>query len=609
MASSRRRRALVALAVSASIIAVASAAGALLTPSPELHLGTPTTSCSPSATVNLSWTDTVAGAYYRPLWKHSADANWQVGGWTGANARTASFGAVAGDTLQVAIESWTDHYRDSNVQTATVSCGTATTTTTRAASTTTTTRPASTTTTTRPPATTTTTRPATTTTTVTLPGAANTWAKRLGGTGSDLVNAVATDAAGNVYAVGSFQNAGNFNGTTLNSAGETDGFVVKISPSGTQQWVRRLGGASGDTAMGLAVDPAGNVDVVGRFVGPADLGGSTVDSVHGANGAPSLDMFVIQYNATGTRNWVKTFGTVNDDAAYAVATDAQSNVVFTGYFRGSINFGGNTLKVPFDSDLDVFVTKLSSAGAHVWSKNFTNNGNDQGKAIAIDGQNNIAVSGLFSNTINFGGSDLTAKSAMTDAFVAKFNAAGTHVWSRRVGSDSGNDDARGVAFDPSGNVLVAGVSVQPVDFGNGTVPANGSADGWVAKYAAANGAYTWAARFGGTSNDYANAVASDGSGNIYVAGSFDSTSVGFGAGVAVTQRGSGDAYVAKWSGSGTPVWARDLGGNQSDVAMAVRVGAGTRPVTGGYFYGSGTFDGVALSATGMADAFLSQGTP
>ena len=128
MASSRRRRALVALAVIASIIAVASAAGALLTPSPELVLGAPTTSCSPSVSVNLTWTDTVAGAYYRPVWKHTADANWQVGAWTGSNARATSFAAVAGDTLQVAIESWTDHYRDSNVRTVTVSCGTSTTT-------------------------------------------------------------------------------------------------------------------------------------------------------------------------------------------------------------------------------------------------------------------------------------------------------------------------------------------------------------------------------------------------------------------------------------------------------------------------------------------------
>jgi hypothetical protein len=609
MASSRRRRVLVALAVIAIIIAVATAAGALLAPSPELVLATPTTPCSPSATVNLSWTDTVAGAYYRPLWKHTADANWQVGGWTGANARATSFAAVAGDTLQVAIESWTDHYRDSAVKQVTVSCGTSTTTTTRPSSTTTTTRPTATTTTTRPAPTTTTTRPATTTTTVTLPGAAATWAKDLGGSGSDAVNATATDGAGNVYVVGTFQNAGKFGTTTLNSAGESDAFIVKISPSGAQQWVRRLGGASSDTASGVAVDAAGNVDVVGRFVGPADLGGSTVDSVHGANGASTPDMYVVQFNASGTRNWVKTYGGVYTDSAASVATDTQSNVVFTGFFSGSINFGGNTLRVPFDSDLDAFVTKLSSAGAHVWSKNFTNNGNDSGYGIAVDAQNNIAIAGTLTNTINFGGSDLTARNAMSDAFVAKFNAAGTHVWSRKVGSDGGNEDARGVAFDPSGNVLVAGVAIQPVDFGNGTAPANGSADAWVARYAAANGAYIWAARFGGTANDYARAVTSDGSGNVYVAGSFDSTSVGFGGSVAVTQRGSGDGYVAKWSAGGTPVWARDLGGSQSDVAQAVRIGSGGRPVTGGYFYGSGTFEGVALAATGMADAFLSQGTP
>ena len=103
-------------------------AGALLAPSPELVLAVPTVSCTSGAVVNMSWTDTVTGAYYRPLWRHPTDANWSFGGWTAGNACATSF-VGANRRGRGRDRGWTDHYRDSNVRTVTVSCGTQTDTT------------------------------------------------------------------------------------------------------------------------------------------------------------------------------------------------------------------------------------------------------------------------------------------------------------------------------------------------------------------------------------------------------------------------------------------------------------------------------------------------
>jgi len=80
----------------------------------------------------------------------------------------------------------------------------------------------------------------------------------------------------------------------------------------------------------------------------------------------SADMVVAKYaGATGAHLWSKQFGGIYDDAASAVAVDPNNNVLFTGYFRGVVDFGGGALRTPYDTDLDVFVAKLSSAGAHV----------------------------------------------------------------------------------------------------------------------------------------------------------------------------------------------------------------------------------------------------
>jgi hypothetical protein len=358
------------------------------------------------------------------------------------------------------------------------------------------------------------------------------------------------------------------------------------------------------------VDSNGNVDLVGTFTNTADFGGTPLVATHSAVG-DSLDIWVAQYNgATGAHQWSKSFGGVYTDQAKGVAVDGLGKIYVTGHFSGTVNFGGTNLRVPFDSDLDVFIAKLTVGGAHVWSKNFTNNGNDVGYDIAVDGQGNVALAGNFTNTINFGGGDLVSRNANSDAFVADFDTNGGYRWARDLGADDGNEDARGVAVDGSGNVVVVGAAIKGFDFGNGTVvPAFGSSDGFVAKYAAANGAYQWAARLGGTNNDYANSVAVDSAGNILVAGSYEGTA-NF-SGVTSTVVGQDDGFVVKYSNAGARTWFRSYGGLSADVFNAITAtpGAGANPVIGGYFYGTGMFEGMSQTSAGMADGLLIRTTP
>src|SRR5262249_37164911 len=161
----------------------------------------------------------------------------------------------------------------------------------------------------------------------------------------------------------------------------------------------------------------------------------------------------------------KQFGGAYDDSADAVATDAAGNIYFTGYFKGSASFGGATLSVPYDTDLDVVLVKLDPNGNHLWSKNFTNTGNDRGTGVATDPQGNVALVGWFTNAINFGGTQLFASSGVSDAFVAKFTGAGAHIWSRSMGATTSEDQAYGVATDSVGNVVVVGYSIIGVDLG------------------------------------------------------------------------------------------------------------------------------------------------
>ncbi|HTL86190.1 MAG TPA: PKD domain-containing protein, partial [Acidimicrobiia bacterium] len=385
---------------------------------------------------------------------------------------------------------------------------------------------------------------------------ASTWAKEWGGSLSDSVSAMATDAAGNAYATGTFRGTMTVGTTTLVAHGDNDFFIVKWTPSGTLAWLQGYGSTGAESPRGVTVDASGNVDVVG-FIG---VGAGQVANVGGAdltlNGTG--DMFVAQYSAaTGAHQWSKRFGgQYTSDQAQAVAVDATGNVYVTGMFSGTANFGGGNLSVPFDSDLDLFILKLDKAGNYTWAKHFPNDGNDVGYGIAVDAQANILVTGSLFNSINFTGNPvgstgtLSSPGSMTDMIVAKFTTDGTYVWSRQGGGQNGNESGSDVAVDSAGNAIVTASAIGSSDFGTGPLPANGSADAIVAKYSAANGSAMWAKRFGGLGNDYASGVAVDGSDNVYMVGDFYSASFVFGTTTLSSPVANEDAYMSKLSSSG-----------------------------------------------------------
>jgi PKD repeat protein len=440
-------------------------------------------------------------------------------------------------------------------------------------------------------------------------GGSSTWARSVGGSGSDGAYGVAADAAGNVFAGGTLRGSMTVGGTTLTSAGLGDWFIVKYSPTGAVLWAKRFGGTGDDALESLAADADGNVIATGRFAGTVSFGGTALV----ASGAS--DIVLAKYaGADGAHKWSKRFGGIFDDLGTGVAVDTAKNVYLTGYFRGTVDFGGGPITVPLDTDLDAFVAKFDTNGTPGWSKHFWNSGTDRGTAIAVAG-GYVAVVGYFTNSINFNSPTITtsildAGAPYADAFVTKLAASdGAHVWSKQIGTVLANDFAYGVAIDTTGSVVVTGFVTGSVNFGGGALTALGGWDGYVAKYAASNGAHQWSRRIGGSQDDQAYAVAVDASNNVYVAGGFQNVA-SFGGGSLTTDFSQSDGYVAKYSPTGAPAWVRRLGGTgAADLAQDITVGASGYPSVVGYFNGSGSFAGAPLTSAGQADGFVGRLAP
>lgn len=367
---------------------------------------------------------------------------------------------------------------------------------------------------------------------------------------------------------------------------------------GTQLWATRfsgIGAFDNAYAMSLAVDALGNSVVAGSFQRTVGFGGASLTS------AGAGDVFVVRYSPTGQHLWSQRFGGTADDVAQGVAVDASGNVFVTGYFSGSVSFGGTALTAV--GQTDVFLAKYSPAGVHQWSRSFGGFNPDRGYSVAVDAGGNIVIAGYLVGTVDFGGGPLTS-AGLADTFVAKFSNAGAHQWSRRFGGAS-SDVAEAVAVDGNGNVALAGYFQGAVDFGGGSLTSAGGNDAFSALYDA-NGNHVWSRGWGGPSDDRATGVAVDRDGSVLTTGTFTGN-VSFG-GALLANTGGGDIFVVKTLASGGHSWSKGFGTGASvpESANAVAVDGSGNVLLTGSIVGGVDFGGGPLNGNGSYDVFVAK---
>lgn len=333
------------------------------------------------------------------------------------------------------------------------------------------------------------------------------WSRRFGDAMQQSGWKVAVDGAGDVIVVGEFYGEIKIGASSIVSAGLGDVFVVKFKADGSHLWSRRFGDASNQGARDVATDGAGNVFVTGLMRGSVDFGGGPIVGKGGD------DIFLVKLDPAGAHLWSRGYGSTEEDAGTSVATDPAGNVLFTGRTWGTLDFGGGPLAGLGAND--VFLAKFGPNGGHVWSKRFGDNLLQYAVGMAVDASG-VVVTGGMTGTMDFGGGPLVAGNNY-DVFVARFTGAGAHVWSKSFGTPAAAQSGIGVALDPDSNVVVVGELNGTADFGGGPLMSAGGSDVFVAKYSAA-GAHLWSKRFGGNDTQIPYEVAADPFGNVLLTG-------------------------------------------------------------------------------------------
>ena len=317
------------------------------------------------------------------------------------------------------------------------------------------------------------------------------WAKSMGGMGTDEGFDIALDASGNVYTTGKFTGTADFNPAmptfNLTSAGGTldaDIFVSKLSPTGSFEWAKSMGGTDFDEGRGVVVDASGNVHTAGRFGATADFNPSSGGSnVFNLTSAGDENIFVSKLDSLGDFVWAKRMGGTGLSKAFDIVLGDSGAVYTTGEFQDSADFdpGMDTFSLASAGVWDVFVSKLDSAGDFLWAKRMGGTNDDSGFGIALDALDNVYTTGRFRSTVDFdpgsGVVDLSS-AGVWDIFVSKLDSAGNYLWAKKMGGP-GLDLGLDVVVDASNNVYTTGHFQSMADFdpGAGTFNLTTAMDG------------------------------------------------------------------------------------------------------------------------------------
>uniref|UniRef100_UPI0040490DB3 T9SS type A sorting domain-containing protein n=3 Tax=Flavobacterium sp. TaxID=239 RepID=UPI0040490DB3 len=191
------------------------------------------------------------------------------------------------------------------------------------------------------------------------------WAKSIGGVSTDLSTSIDLDTFGNIYCTGFFEGTVDFDPNdsvfNLTSAGQQDGFVLKINSSGNFIWAKKISGSSQVMGLSISVDSYGNIFTTGNMDGIVDFDPSDSEEFN-LVGAGFRDIYISKLDSNGNFLWAGIVGNSNDNRGLSITTHSSGSIYCTGYTRGTADFNPSEIgefNITASIFEQIFVLKLN----------------------------------------------------------------------------------------------------------------------------------------------------------------------------------------------------------------------------------------------------------
>lgn len=346
------------------------------------------------------------------------------------------------------------------------------------------------------------------------------WTKRFGGPYDDFGTDIRRSKDGSYYIAGSFFKQIAFGADTLKSAGDIDGFIAKLNNNGSVIWARRIGGTNSDYVSAVAPDEKGNAFVAGYFRDTTTLGNIKLVSWERSLLTMYLAKYDALGNCLwakriGASNYQSQFESIGLDV------DPKGNAYLAGVVHNKVEV--DTARINAIGTTDLFIAKFNQEGSVIWAKDIGAAASVvTAKSLRHDEHSSLYVNGYFTNAVSFDSkTTLVSPLGYSDVYLAKFRDNGEFVWVRN-GSGRGAKTSDAMALDKAGNIYLTGSFTDTIRLANSTLAGYGMQNVYAASYDM-NGTLRWARESSPRSMIFARSVAVDGSGYIYLAGDFNDT--------------------------------------------------------------------------------------
>lgn len=318
----------------------------------------------------------------------------------------------------------------------------------------------------------------------------------------------------------------------------------------TIAFAKNLGGSDVDEGAAVVVANDGGYVVVGST---KSMDGDITDK-----NSDDTDVWVLKTDAQGITQWSKTFGGTDEDKATGIEKTSDGGYVISAFTRSS---DGDVASGTAGFN-DLWIFKISSAGALQWEKTYGYSGNDLAYKVLQTSDGGYLLLGVLDVTASGGEGNVGRSSgnhAGGDYWVLKLDSNGSREWSRYYGGTFTDTAYDAVETAAGGYIIMGSSDSQDVDI-TGNI---GEYDYWILNIDA-DGNIIWQKNFGGSEIDLVYAMTKTLDGNYLLVGDTRSND-----GDVDTLIGNADVWAVKINESGSILWSKTYGGTQFESARDV----------------------------------------
>jgi gliding motility-associated-like protein len=448
------------------------------------------------------------------------------------------------------------------------------------------------------------------------------WALQISTGGNELAHDVCPDPlSASVYVCGTYDGliTAALSGS-ISVSGLKDGYLMKVSPTGTTTWAFSIGGLDDDEIKGVSCDNNGNIYVTGYFKGTVDFDPS-LSTYYLTASTLTRDGFIAKYTSSGALVWAVKFGGSGNDEGARITVNG-SNLYLTGYFENSATFYSTSAVTKTTSALggaaNFFGARYDLSGVAQWLVLASSSANDQGTVLTAD-NNRVYFGGSYASSVTVYDASLTTAGTLQaqtsnkpNVLILACNSNGSVAWI--TNASSGDDDqVYGITVDSSNVYIAGGFKNNTISFpypsASFTLANMGGVDIYMAALSKSNGAYQWTCNHlgSGAADETAYAITRDFNDNLILSGTFRSvlTYTAFG-GPQLTSSGNDDIFINAYTTSGSFLYATRAGGSNLDMPHAVASSTDGALYVAGEYANSASFGGYNLTNFAGSNIFVAK---